>query len=73
VTEPKRSQNPKRPLSFLLFPNGCSIFENALEKEHGAAPGFLPKTPTHFPAKPGERSEYQTSVSALPEQTPMKT
>jgi hypothetical protein len=30
VTEPKRSENPKRPLSFSIFPNGYSISENAL-------------------------------------------
>jgi hypothetical protein len=30
VTEPKRSQNPKRPLPPPPFPNGYSIFENAL-------------------------------------------
>jgi hypothetical protein len=30
VTEPKRSQNPKRPLSSDTFPNGYNIFENAL-------------------------------------------
>jgi hypothetical protein len=30
VTEPKRSQSPKRPLSFFAFPNGYNIFENAL-------------------------------------------
>ena len=30
VTEPKRSQNPKRPLLFLPQPNGYSIYENAL-------------------------------------------
>jgi hypothetical protein len=29
VTEPKRSQNPKRPLLSHPFPNGYSIFENA--------------------------------------------
>jgi hypothetical protein len=30
VTEPKRSQNQKRPLLFSIFSNGYSIFENAL-------------------------------------------
>ncbi len=30
VTEPKRCQNPKRPLHPSRFPNGYSIFENAL-------------------------------------------
>jgi len=30
VTEPKRRQKPKRPLSLSLLPNGYSIFENAL-------------------------------------------
>jgi len=29
VTEPKRSQKPKRPLSLSILPNGCNIFENA--------------------------------------------
>jgi hypothetical protein len=29
VTEPKRSQNPKRPLFLHFLPNGYSIFENA--------------------------------------------
>jgi hypothetical protein len=32
VTEPKRSQNPKRPLPALSQPNGYSIYENALSK-----------------------------------------
>jgi hypothetical protein len=30
VTEPKRRQNPKRPLRHSWLPNGYSIFENAL-------------------------------------------
>ena len=30
VTEPKRSQNPKRPPSLPSKPNGCGISENAL-------------------------------------------
>jgi len=30
VTEPKRSQNPKRPLLLLPYPRGCTIYENAL-------------------------------------------
>src|SRR5450756_1246662 len=30
VTEPKRSQNPKRPPPLLSHPNGCSFSENAL-------------------------------------------
>ena len=30
VTEPKRSQNPKRPLCLSWLSNGYSIFENAL-------------------------------------------
>jgi outer membrane receptor for ferrienterochelin and colicins len=30
VNAPKRSQSPKRPLSFFAFPNGYNIFENAL-------------------------------------------
>jgi hypothetical protein len=30
VTEPKRSQNPKRPLPAPFQPKGCSIYENAL-------------------------------------------
>ena len=29
-TEPKRRQNPKRPLRSCLFPNGYSIFQNYL-------------------------------------------
>jgi hypothetical protein len=32
VTEPKRSQNPKRPPGPLIFPNGYSNFENALRR-----------------------------------------
>ena len=32
VTEPKRSQNPKRPLLSSIQPNGYSIFENALDQ-----------------------------------------
>jgi len=32
VTEPKRRQKPKRPLSLSLLPNGYSISENALAK-----------------------------------------
>jgi len=31
VTEPKRSQKPKRPLSLSFLPNGYNIFENALK------------------------------------------
>jgi hypothetical protein len=31
VTEPKRSQTPKRPLSLSALPNGYNVFENALE------------------------------------------
>jgi hypothetical protein len=31
VTEPKRSQKPKRPLPRKAFPNGYNIFENALK------------------------------------------
>ena len=34
VTEPKRSQNSKRPRSLYLPPNGYSIFENALSIEN---------------------------------------
>jgi hypothetical protein len=30
VTEPKRSQNSKRPFSLSILPNGYNIFENAL-------------------------------------------
>jgi hypothetical protein len=32
VTEPKRSQSSKRPLSLTGLPNGYNIFENALEQ-----------------------------------------
>ena len=32
MTEPKRSQNPKRPLPLLLYPRGYSIYENALNR-----------------------------------------
>jgi hypothetical protein len=32
VTEPKRSQDPKRPLPPSLIPNGYSISENALNR-----------------------------------------
>ena len=35
VTEPKRSQKPKRPLCHYLRPNGYSIFENALNNNGG--------------------------------------
>jgi prepilin-type N-terminal cleavage/methylation domain-containing protein len=31
-TEPKRSQNPKRPPSGSFLPNGCKIFETALDR-----------------------------------------
>jgi hypothetical protein len=33
VTEPKRRQNPKKPLPFLFNPNGYSIFLTALNKK----------------------------------------
>ena len=36
VTERKRSQNPKEPLSSFLHPNGYRIFENALRQVKAA-------------------------------------
>jgi hypothetical protein len=44
VTELKRSQNPKRPLPVSFQPEGCSIYENALNSAAGI-PSWKSKTP----------------------------
>ena len=53
VTEPKRpvrrslggggSQNPKRPLSLFVYPNGYNIFEDALKVEFSYYFVFIPQ------------------------------
>jgi hypothetical protein len=43
VTDPKRSQKPKRPRPYFSKPNGYSIFLTALRKNNIASPRSLTK------------------------------
>ena len=77
VTEPKRRQNPKRPLPSSLLPNGYSIFENALnEGNSGGArldfPGSDKPRPTRAPNPRNLWSRTQKSRATSDRRTGFK-
>ena len=77
VTEPKRRQNPKRPLRPARFPNGYSIFENALVPvAHASTPAGSGSVPlrapiTRQPPDLSHRSKAKTSATARPRFVPL--